>query len=106
MSKKAEAVAPVRRAFVERILLERPICEFPRCLNNSYDVHEKLTRARGGDILDPDNVLALCRTHHTWVHDHPKEATELGLLTPSWGPEAGAHPTRPGRPAEGSQGTT
>lgn len=84
MSRKAAEVAPIRRDFVARILLERPVCERPGCTNRSYDVHERISRARGGSILDPSNVLAICRPCHSWVHDHPAEATELGLLTPSF----------------------
>ena len=79
-SRKAIEMAPRRAAFVARILSERPTCEAPGCIKPSADVHEKLTRARGGDILDPLNVLALCRSHHDWVHDHPEKATEMGLL--------------------------
>lgn len=84
MSAKAEKIAPVRRAFVARILLERPVCQFLGCANDSYDVHEVITRARGGSILEPDNVKALCRKHHDWIHAHPEDATALGLLAPSW----------------------
>lgn len=89
MSAKAEKVAPIRRAFVTRILEERPRCEFTEyvgkpCPYPSMDVHEKLTRARGGDILDPDNVLAVCRGHHGMIHDNPAWATAHGLLTASW----------------------
>lgn len=96
-SAKARAMAPKRAAFVERILEERPRCEFSyqvggggsdptmhMCVERSEHVHEKLTRARGGDILDPQNVLAVCAWHHRWIHEHPLQATELGLLTPSW----------------------
>lgn len=44
------------------------------------DVHEPLTRARGGDPTDPDACVLLCRRHHDWVHAHPREASCLGLL--------------------------
>ena len=44
------------------------------------DVHEVLTRARGGDPLDPDNCVSLCRAHHDWTHREPLKATALGLL--------------------------
>lgn len=84
MSAKRQAIAADRRAFVERILRERVICEFPRCLSGSEHVHEKLLRSRGGDILDPLNVVAVCAKHHRYIHNYPKEATELGLMTPSW----------------------
>ncbi len=29
---------------------------------------------------DPDVLITLCRQHHTWTHDHPIEARQLGLL--------------------------
>ena len=43
------------------------------------DVDEIIGRGRGGDWLDPDNCQVLCRAHHTWKHDNPAEALELGL---------------------------
>lgn len=49
-------------------------------------MHEKLTRGRGGSILDPDNVLALGRRCHNRVHDNPKWATERGLLVTQYVP--------------------
>lgn len=48
------------------------------------DVHELLTRARGGSILDVDGAVSLCRAHHDYVHTHPAEALERGLLRSSW----------------------
>jgi hypothetical protein len=51
-----------------------------RCGGLAVDLHEPLTRARGGSILDPDNTVAVCRSCHEWVHDHPKAATKVGLL--------------------------
>lgn len=90
VSLKREALEEERRDFVLRILLERPRCEVTdghRCPRDSHHVHEKLTRARGGSIVDPTNVLAVCAQHHRQIHDNPAWATELGLLTPSW--EAG-----------------
>lgn len=103
-SAKREALAIERRAFVATILSERPRCEFPtdgwnpvvrdgtgwtysdgrRCTAAAVDVHEKLTRARGGDILDPSNVQSLCRLHHDYIHSHPRWATEQGYLVASW----------------------
>lgn len=44
------------------------------------DMHEKLTRARGGDVLDPDNILLVCRTCHDWITGHELEARALGLV--------------------------
>ncbi len=50
------------------------------CQGKAVDIHEPLTRARGGSILDVDNTVALCRSCHDWIHEHPREATQLGLL--------------------------
>lgn len=51
-----------------------------RCLRRADDLHEIVSRARGGSIVDPENVVPLCREHHRWVTEHPLEAAELGLL--------------------------
>lgn len=80
-----------RRAFVARILAERPACQAcpriaaidwavaARCGRRSVDVHELLARSAGGSILDDANVLAVCRSAHDWIGDHPLEALALGL---------------------------
>ena len=44
------------------------------------DGHEPLTRGRGGDPLDVDNIRTLCRSHHDFVHAHPEWAHSVGLL--------------------------
>jgi hypothetical protein len=54
-----------------------------RCGGLAVDLHEPLTRARGGSILDPANTFAVCRICHEWIHAHPKAATAIGLLTRS-----------------------
>jgi len=82
-SKKMEAKYRQRRALVVKILDEFQICQ--RCSwKRSTDVHEVLSRARGGDILDPDNCVALCRDCHNFVTTHPKMAEEEGWLRHSW----------------------
>lgn len=80
-----------RADFVARILAERPHCEAghrlegkvrtrSRCSVSAVEVHEVMRRSAGGDIIDDDNVLALCARCHRVIHTHPKEARELGLL--------------------------
>lgn len=54
-----------------------------RC-GGPLDPHEPLTRARGGSITDPTNLLWICRAHHDWTHDNPQKAHEVGLLKHSW----------------------
>lgn len=90
VSKKREALNRARRAFVAGFLAAHPRCQagpliLPvdhrhRCHLHSVDVHEVVTRARGGDILDPGNCRAICRACHDWIHEHPAAATGLGLL--------------------------
>lgn len=46
-----------------------------------------------------DNLIALCRTCHTWVHEHPNDARPLGwLLTRDLTPS-----TEPVQYADGSR---
>lgn len=103
MSKKRRLVASKRAKMVNEELQKRPVCEAgpvireyrhrkfghadAQRLSDSWgchgwakDIHEPLTRARGGDILDPHNTVAVCRNCHDWIHSHPKAATQLGLL--------------------------
>lgn len=54
------------------------------CTGQWVDMHEVLTRARGGSITDPANILLLCRPCHDWVTTHPREAHAVGLVKNSW----------------------
>lgn len=63
----------------------RPLCAVPWCTSVAADLHEPLTRARGGSITDPDNAEPLCRRHHDEVtFGEPAWAYELGLLIHEW----------------------
>ena len=55
-------------------------CEFVRC-NQPVTIspHHIKPRSKGIDH-SPKNLLDLCFDCHRWVHDHPKEAKELGVL--------------------------
>ena len=106
-SAKREAIADERRAFVARILSERPQCEARHylrpivgqlvgkdqdrvlaalrgCTWKSTEVHELLSRARGGSIVEDDNVVALCHWCHRWVTTEPRLATMAGLQRSRW----------------------
>lgn len=83
VSDKRAAIADERRALVTKLLLAHPVCEFCR-QSDSQHVHERLTRARGGSILDESNCVCLCPTCHRYVHDHPDYAGRMGLLVHSW----------------------
>jgi len=86
VSKKRQKLNVTRRLFVRRLLEERPNCEAQIhgvCSNWSTDVHEILTRGRGGDFLLEDNCLALCRRCHTFITENPAFSNEHGF-TISW----------------------
>ena len=104
MSRKRSKQQRLRREMVHDELSKRELCEAGarirvyrksdlgkayagnrddrgyRCGGLAVDLHEPLTRARGGSILDPANTFAVCRTCHEWIHAHPKAATAIGLL--------------------------
>ena len=84
-SPKTQRVYVERRQLVARLLAERPVCEVPWCTSASVDIHEPLTRARGGSILDEDNCRAVCRMHHDLIHANAEPWIEdLGFLRHSW----------------------
>lgn len=88
VSAKRAAENRQRRAMVAALWPERPRCKVPGCPRLADDVHEPLTRARGGSITDPGNAVPLCRPHHDEVTFRPESelgwAYELGLLAHSW----------------------
>jgi hypothetical protein len=49
------------------------------CDGLATDAHEILSRARGGSITDPENILPLGRLCHDYVSTHPREAEAAGL---------------------------
>lgn len=83
-SRKRRQETPLRQTLVASLLDERPVCEVPWCHNRSEHVHEPLTRARGGSILDPANCRAVCGAHHDEIHGEPDWAYQLGFLRHSW----------------------
>jgi hypothetical protein len=74
-----------RRAMVAGLFGgETPLCWLPWCGAWADDLHEPLSRARGGSITDPGNALPLCRPHHDQVTFRPESeipwAYRLGVL--------------------------
>lgn len=112
VSAKRKKVVEQRREFSREQLDDRPWCEagwkigtllslregvlatsrenaaaVAECDRFSRELHEPLTRARAPGpetILDPDNSVAICFRCHRWIHDHPADATAIGLLVASW----------------------
>lgn len=88
VSVKRQAENRVRRAMAGALWPERPACAWPGCTSLADDVHEPLTRARGGPVTDPGNAVPLCRPHHDHVtftrESGLGDAYEHGLLRHSW----------------------
>lgn len=84
VSGKRRAENRTRRNVVHATFGDSPLCAVPGCGRLADDVHEPLTRARGGSITDPANMVPLCRTHHSEITLGPAWAYDLGLLVHSW----------------------
>jgi hypothetical protein len=75
-----------QRAVVVRAVMERdggciaaPILGTP-CWG-PLDPHEPDQRSHDKNAwLNAEQVVAICRGHHDWAHNHPAAAYELGLL--------------------------
>lgn len=73
----------LRRKLRVKMLDQMPMCQ--RCWSAfATDLHEVKTRARGGSILDEDNICVLCRSCHSWITENPAEAKAQGWLKNSW----------------------
>ena len=89
-----------RAAMVAATFPERPLCVvyvlswhnpgvipdevISRCGRWADDVHEPLTRARGGSICDPGNAEPPCRPCHDELGREPSWGYDLDLLRHSW----------------------
>jgi hypothetical protein len=58
-------------------LFNNPCCQFFGCPYRSTDVHHKKGRI-GDNYLDTSTWMAVCRSHHAWIENNPKEAIEKG----------------------------
>jgi hypothetical protein len=79
VSKKRARLLRERRKVTDAM---NPVCV--RCGARADDAHEILSRARGGSITDPANVVPLCRADHDWVTNNPRAAHAEGLSKHSW----------------------
>lgn len=83
-SDKQRAIRDERRRERQQAWLRGQRCEFPGCTAYADDWHERLPRSQGGDPLSASERAWLCRPHHSWCHDNPAKARELGLRRWSW----------------------
>lgn len=72
-----------RRAMVTRLYPERPRCACG-CGRLADDLHEILSRARGGSIVDPANCVPLARVCHDKATNEDPRFYRLGLVMHSW----------------------
>lgn len=90
-----------RRLIVKSMLNEHKVCQackvwagFDLVVGNSAsliytpnkprDIHEIVNRSQGGSILDPRNLLAVCRQCHNRITVNPVDAETVGLHLESW----------------------
>ena len=78
-----------RAAFVARMLKFSPQCEVqgPNCWGRADQVHESITRSKGGEILPGPKADAQSQTFHTvcgpdhsYIHEHREFAESKGWL--------------------------
>lgn len=88
-ARDGKAYSLLRAAFLQahpfcqawaKIITAYPQAELPQVGPQATDIHHKAGRY-GGNYLNTDTWLAVCRPAHVWIHNHPKEARKLGLLT-------------------------
>jgi hypothetical protein len=85
VSAKRRKLAPARKRCREAVILRSGgLCEAKgfswQCKGYGEHVHEKLTRARGGNPNDPDNCLYVCSICHDHIHLRLAAAEAAGLL--------------------------
>lgn len=75
MQKTMDEYTKKRTAF----LALHPICQarLIDCTRDATDVHHKA--GRGENHNNVSTWLAVCRSCHRWIEEHPVEAKELGL---------------------------
>ncbi|MFI6883419.1 hypothetical protein [Streptosporangium canum] len=83
-SRKRDQENRQRTAMKKALFPLGTLCAIPDCWAPYDDVHEPLTRARGGSITDPDNSVPLCRPMHDDLGKEPVWAYEYALLVHSW----------------------
>ena len=77
-SKKRAGQERIYTTLRQRFIGANPVCM--RCdTKRATDIHHRAGRT-GQKLNDTTEWLALCRTCHTWIHEHPGQARAAGLL--------------------------
>jgi hypothetical protein len=89
VSKKRARKAAERRKVVAEVIYRDGSCQAagraPGPCGGPLDVHEVIPRSAWADgYLEPSNCMVVCRSHHSWIDDHPKTAALIGLHGYSW----------------------
>lgn len=84
VSKKRAKANKQRTEMLRPGRLDPQICAVPWCTQVGGSPHEPLTRARGGNITDPDNLIWVCWPHNQELTLEPPWGYRLGLLIHSW----------------------
>lgn len=85
ISDKRQAELALRRLVWEKVLERDGGCRFPHdqvpdlpCMGG-MSPHHLLKSSQGGQYT-MDNLITLCVASNGWIEDHPRRATELGLV--------------------------
>jgi len=75
-AKEDRIYSELRKKYLE----ENPFCKagLPGCTLNATEIHHKALR--GKNYLNIETWLPACSNCHKYIHDHPKESYEKGLL--------------------------
>ncbi len=87
MSKKRQRESKAYSLLRAAYLKANPSCQrilirygnWATCPNHSVDIHHVAGRL-GGNYLNTETWMAVCRSCHDWIHANPKQAREQGLL--------------------------
>lgn len=85
-AKATDGQAAYKRARADVMLRSEGRCEArccAGCATYGSQAHHVLSRAQGGSD-GPENLKWICGPCHGWVHEHPREANDLGLLRHWW----------------------
>jgi len=79
-SSKKEKLDALYTIVRKQWMKDHPFCEakLPGCSLEAHDIHHK--EGKVGELyLDTTKFMSVCRNCHTFIHDNPKIAKDLGL---------------------------